>query len=56
MATCRLIGERKTCPDNAQSCMIEIRKRDGKNEQVSESCSANKAHNFQAIAKSLKHK
>ena len=35
MTHCRDIGEMKQCPDNALSCMVEVRKRDGDLESVS---------------------
>ena len=34
MTHCEAIGEMKPCMDNAQSCMIEVRKRNGYMEQV----------------------
>ena len=34
MADCQKVGMYKTCPHNAQSCMIETRKRNGIMEQV----------------------
>lgn len=34
MTHCEDIGATKPCPENAQSCMIEIRKREGQIEQV----------------------
>ena len=41
MTHCREIGEMKPCPDNALSCMVEIRKRDGDLESVSLSIQSN---------------
>ena len=35
MTHCEDIGMFKECPENAQSCMVEIRKRDGELESVS---------------------
>ena len=34
MTHCMDIGEEKPCPENAQSCMVEARKRDGQLETV----------------------
>ena len=36
MEECERIGVYRTCPHNAQSCMIETRKRNGLMEQVNE--------------------
>jgi len=37
MTECAAIGEQKACADNAQVCMIEVRKRNGVLESVSSS-------------------
>lgn len=52
MTVCEEIGKLKKCPENAQSCMIEIRKRNGEMESVCmgckspEACADNKSQNF----------
>lgn len=55
--SCLQTGQSKTCLDNEQSCQVEIRKRDGRDEKITMGCKAidackiNKMQNFSEKAK-----